>query len=192
MTTRGFILISLLLADFLGPGFSAHPQQPTKIPLIGFLANTGPQDGTIEPFRQALRDLGYNEGKNIRVEYRYYEAKRERIPDLVAELVRLNANVLIAGAPPVIRAAKQQTKTIPIVMVTNQDPVAAGYVDSLARPGGNITGLTNLTRDLSEKRLELLTEMVPSISRVGLIWNADGLELVSAMLSNGMRRPRAL
>ena len=77
-------------------------------------------------------------------------------------------------------------------MVTNQDPVAAGYVDSLARPGGNITGLTNLTRDLSEKRLELLTEMVPSISRVGLIWNADGLELVSAMLSNGMRRPRAL
>src|ERR1043166_5558095 len=99
------------------------------------------------------------------------------IPPLVAELVQTNVDVLVVGVPPAIRAARQATKTIPIVMITNQDPVAAGYVNSLARPGGNITGITNLTRELSGKRLELLKEIVPKLSRVGILWNVDALEI---------------
>jgi putative ABC transport system substrate-binding protein len=116
-----------------------------------------------------LRDLGYLEGKNILIEYRFLEGKRDRIPDVIAELVQLKVDVLIPEAPPAIRAAKQATKTIPIVIVTSQDPVAAEYVHSLARPGGNITGVTRLTRDLSGKRLELLKEVAPRMSRVGLL-----------------------
>jgi putative ABC transport system substrate-binding protein len=111
------------------------------------------------------------------VEYRYYETRRDLIPPLVTELLQMNVDVLVVGAPPAIRAARQATKTIPIVMITNQDPVAAGYVDSLARPGGNITGITNLTRELSGKRLELLKEIVPKLSRVGILWNVDALEI---------------
>jgi putative ABC transport system substrate-binding protein len=122
---------------------SANAQQASRIPRIGFLANTR-STNTIEPFRRGLQDLGYIEGKNIRVEYRYFETKRELIPPLVAELVQ-NIDVLVVGAPPAIRAARQATKTIPIVMVTNQDPVAAGYVESLARPGGNTTGARGST-----------------------------------------------
>jgi putative ABC transport system substrate-binding protein len=100
---------------------------------------------------------------------RFLEGKRDRIPSIVAELVQLKPDVLVVDAPPVIRAVKQATKTIPIVIVTSQDPVAAGYIDTLAQPGGNITGLTRLTRDLSGKRLELLKEVVPGMSRVGLL-----------------------
>jgi putative ABC transport system substrate-binding protein len=113
-------------------------------------------------------------GKNIVVEYRYAEGKSERYPSLVAELVELKVDVVVMTAFPAIRAAKQATKTIPIVMVTNVDPVETGLVDSLARPGGNITRLTRLTRDLSGKRLELLTELVPGMSRVGVLWDVDG------------------
>jgi putative ABC transport system substrate-binding protein len=108
------------------------------------------------------------------VEYRYAEGKSERYPSLVAELVELKVDVVVMTAFPAIRAAKQATKTIPIVMVTNVDPVETGLVDSLARPGGNITRLTRLTRDLSGKRLELLTELVPGMSRVGVLWDVDG------------------
>ena len=151
-------------------------QQPAKVPRIGFLANTR-STTNIEPFRRGLQSLGYIEDKNIRVEYRYFETKRELIPPLVAELVKMNVDVLVLGAPPAIRAARQATKVIPIVMITNQDPVAAGYVESLARPGGNITGVTNLTRELAGKRLELLKEIVPKISRVGILWNSDALEI---------------
>ena len=147
--------------------FSAQAQETKKIPRIGFLTNTKLENPSIEPFRRGLQDLGYTEGKNIQVAYRYFETKRELIPALVAELVQMNIDVLVVGAPPAIRAARQATKTIPIVMVTNQDPVAAGYVDSLARPGGNTTGVTNLTRELGGKRLELLKEIVPKLSRVG-------------------------
>ena len=153
----------------------AEAQQPAKVPRIGFVSaggdpnNPGPQ---IEGFRQGFRDLGYIEGKNILFEYRYIEGKSDRTPSLVGELVQLKVDVLVLGSQPAIRAAKGATKTIPIVMVTTQDPVAAGFVDSLARPGGNITGLTKLTRELSGKRLELLKEAVPGISRVGAILNA--------------------
>jgi len=119
--------------------------------------------------RQALQDLGYSEGKNIQFEYRDTEGNQDRIPGIVAELVNLKVDVLFSTQAIVIRAAKQATKTIPIVMAVTPDPVAAGLVDSLARPGGNITGLTRLTRDLSGKRLELLTEMIPRLSRVGIL-----------------------
>ena len=148
-------------------------QQPAKVPRIGFLANAGPEDHTIAAFQQGLRDVGYVEGKSILVEYRYLAGRRDRIPGTLAELVHMNVDVLILGTPPAIRTAKQATKTVPIVIVTTQDPVAAGIIDSLARPGGNITGLTRLTRDLSGKRLELLKEVVPEMSRVGVLWNAD-------------------
>jgi putative ABC transport system substrate-binding protein len=152
-------------------------QQPGKIPRIGILPSTGDASDPgpeIQAFQQGLRDLGYIEGKNIAIEYRYVERKVERVPSLVAELVQLNVDVLVVGSPGAVQEAKRATKTIPIVMVITQDPVAAGYVDSLARPGGNITGLTRLTRDLSGKRLELLKEAVPKISRVGVIWSGAG------------------
>jgi len=169
--------LSLVNALLFALCVSAHAQQPAKVPLIGFLANTKLENPSIQPFRRGLQALGYIEGRNIRVEYRYYETKRELIPPLVAELVQMNVDLLVVGAPPAIRAARQATKTIPIVIVTNQDPVEAGYVDSLARPGGNTTGVTNLTRELSGKRLELLKEIVPRLSRVGIIWNVDGQDI---------------
>ena len=147
-------------------------QQPAKIPRIGIVSGTGnPSEpgSSFKMFRQALQDLGYSEGKNILLEHRYTEGKRDRIPGILAELMSLKVDVIFSTQAIVIRAAKQATKTIPIVMAVTPDPVAAGLVDSLARPGGNITGLTRFTRDLSGKRLELLTEMIPGLSRVGIL-----------------------
>jgi ABC-type uncharacterized transport system substrate-binding protein len=165
----------LVAAVLLTVAVTVEAQQPTNIPRIGYLSRTGDPKNPgpqVEGFRQALRDLGYIEGKNILVEYRYIEGKTDSIPSLVADLVQLKVDVLVLGPLPAIRAAKQATKTIPIVMVTTQDPVAAGFVDSLARPGGNITGVTLLQRELSGKRLELLKEAVPGISRVGALLSA--------------------
>jgi putative ABC transport system substrate-binding protein len=164
-----------IVFTFVFGGAVAWAQQPKKVQRIGYVSATGdpktagPQ---IEGFRRGLRDLGYIEEKNILVEYRYIEGKSDSIPSLVAELVQLKVDVLVLGPQPAIRAAKQATKTIPIVIVTTQDPVAAGFVDSLARPGGNITGLTTLQRELSGKRLELLKEAVPGISRVAALMRA--------------------
>ena len=150
----------------------AGAQQPGKVPQIGFLG--GNREGpSVGEFQQGLRDLGYVEGKNILLDYRYTEGKADRSLSLVTELVQLKVNMLVVTSLGGIRAAKQTTKTIPIVMVTTQDPVAAGIVDSLARPGGNITGVTTLTRDLSGKRLELLKEAVVGISRVGILWDTN-------------------
>jgi putative ABC transport system substrate-binding protein len=163
-----FALCSMLLA----PCFSVQAQQPGKVPQIGYLVPSGDPSTpgpSGEAFRQGLRELGYIEGKNILVEYRYAEGKLDRVPSLVAELVQLKVDVLVVVSLPAILAAKQATKTIPIVMVTTADPVATGLIDSLARPGGNITGLTLLTRELNGKRLELLKEMVPKVSRVGVL-----------------------
>ena len=123
--------------------------------------------------RHGLRELGYVEGKNIAIEYRGAEGKLDLIPGIVNELVQLKVDVLVVPIQSAIRAAMQGTKTIPIIMVTGLDPVATGLVDSLARPGGNITGLATLSRDLTGKRLELLKEVVPGISRVAVLWNAD-------------------
>jgi putative ABC transport system substrate-binding protein len=152
--------------------FSAEAQQPKQIPRIGYLA-ANPQGPSGEALRQGLKDLGYLEGKNIVMEYRYSEGRDDRIPSLVAELVQLKVDVLVSPLPAAVRAAKQATTTIPIVMMTTEDPVAAGLVDSLARPGGNITGLARLTQELGGKRLELLKEAVPTISRVGALMQAD-------------------
>jgi putative tryptophan/tyrosine transport system substrate-binding protein len=153
----------------------AQAQQPEKVPRIGYVRVVGVPSipgPNVEAFRHGLKDLGYVEGKNIQIEFRYAEGKPDRIPSLVAELVQLKVDVLISGDEPTIRVAKQATKTIPIVMVSNLDPVASGLVDSLARPGGNITGISRLTRELSGKRLELLTEVVPGIARVGILWGS--------------------
>jgi putative ABC transport system substrate-binding protein len=147
--------------------FSVWAQQPKKVPRIGYLAGAG--SSPPQAFVQGLRELGYIEGKNILVEYRSAEANLDRMPSLVAELAQLKVDVIVATSLTAIRAAKQATKVIPIVIVSNADPVAIGFVESLARPGGNITGTTTLSRDLSGKRLELLKEVVPRTSRVGVL-----------------------
>ena len=154
---------------------SAEAQQSGKIPRIGYVRVVGVPSipgPNVEAFRQGLKGLGYVEGKNILIEYRYNQQNLDRIPSLVSELVQLKVDVLVLSNFRAIRAAKQATQTIPVVMVTTQDPVETGIIDSLARPGGNITGLTRLTRDLSGKRLELLKEAVPKISRVGILWDS--------------------
>jgi len=163
----GFLAI---LVALVGGVAMAEAQQPKKVSRIGFLSDSRqPWD---EAFRQGLRELGYVEGQNITIEYRYAEGKFERLPDLVGELVRLNVDVIVAGGSQAISAAKQSTTTIPIVMAVTADPVGSGFVASLARPGGNITGLTSLSPDLSGKRLELLKETVPRLTRVGILWNS--------------------
>jgi putative ABC transport system substrate-binding protein len=169
------IVCLALAASALAAYLTAHAQQTAKVPRIGYLAGTADRNNpTVEAFRQGLRDLGYTEGKNIQLEFRYTEGRPDPASNLVAELVQLKVDVLvITQGQAAIREAQQATKTIPIVMVTTVDPVAAGLIDSLARPGGNLTGLTTLARDLSGKRLELLKEVVPTTLRVGFLLQAD-------------------
>src|SRR5215510_1877975 len=153
---------------------SAEAQQPTKIPLIGYLSPTdaATDSARAEGIRLALRELGYIEGQNIAIEYRYAEGKNDRLPGLATELVRLKVDIIVVGGDIPTRAAKKATKTIPIVMMgTGSDPVAAGLVESLARPGGNVTGFTNLGRELGGKRLELLKEAVPKVARVAVLYD---------------------
>jgi putative tryptophan/tyrosine transport system substrate-binding protein len=149
--------------------FPVWAQQPAKIPRIGIVTGTAKDPSSTKIFRQALQDLGYVEGKNILFEHRYTEGNRDSVAGIVAELLSLKVNILFSTQAIVVRAAKQATKTIPIVMAITPDPVAVGLVDSLARPGGNITGLTSLARNLSGKRLELLSEMIPKLSGVGIL-----------------------
>jgi putative ABC transport system substrate-binding protein len=187
--------LSLFVVLLFTHGQFAAAQQPKKIPRIGFVTSIGDPNTPgpqVEAFRQGLRDLGYIEGKNILVEYRYTEGKGDRNPSLVAELVQLKVDVLVVPGPGAIRAAKQATKTIPIVIVSQEDPVAAGYIDSLARPGGNITGLTRLTRELSGKRLELLKDVVPKISRVGVLWDTNSQILSPTVFKDYEAAARAL
>ena len=162
-----------LCALFLALSHSAGAQQPKRVPKIGYLSGTGSEVPNAVAFRQGLRDLGYIEGKSILVEYRSVEGKLDRASGLVAELVRLKVDLVVVTFLVGIRAAKDATKTTPIVIVSYADPVETGIIDSLARPGGNITGLAALSRDLSRKRLELLREVVPRMSRVGVLWDAD-------------------
>jgi putative tryptophan/tyrosine transport system substrate-binding protein len=159
---------------------SAEAQQAKKIPRIGFLSASSPgPDPRIEGFRQGLRELAYVEGKNIAIEWRYAEGKGELVPKLAAELVQLNVEIIVTGGTNVTRAAKNATKTIPVVMASDADPVGNGFVASLARPGGNVTGLINLHAGLSGKRLELLKEAIPGILRVGILWNPETPSSVS-------------
>jgi len=169
------ITVLTLGALLFALSFSAEAQKPTKIPRIGYIAASSPEGGKAHRavFRQGLRDLGYIEGKNILIEFRYLDGISDRSPSVVAELLQLKIDVLISTSPNVIGAAKRATNTIPVVMVTVVDPVAEGLIDSLARPGGNVTGITRLTRDLSGKRLELFKEAVPRISLVGVLLVAD-------------------
>jgi ABC-type uncharacterized transport system substrate-binding protein len=156
-------------------GAVAEAQQPKKVPRIGYLSATDPADESThsEAIRLALRELGYIEGQNIAIEYRYGEGKVDRQSALAAELVRLKVDIiLVSGGDLIIRAAKNATKTIPIVMVgSRSNPVEAGLVETLARPGGNVTGLSNLSRELGGKRLELLKEAVPKLARVAVLYD---------------------
>ena len=165
------IVLSVVVALILASFHLAEAQQAKKVPLIGFLTASSPSSisARIEAFRQGLRELGYVEGKNIAIEYRYAEGKQDRLSEFVAELVRLKVDVIVTGGPPPTRAAKEATNSIPIVMAQDTDPVGNGFVASLARPGGNITGLSNLAPELSGKRLELLKEVVPRLSRVAVL-----------------------
>jgi len=158
-------------AMFVALCLSAEAQQPVKIPRIGFLASVSPStiSARTDAFRQGLRELGYVEGKNIIIEWRYAEEKPDRLNNLAAELVRLNLEVIVSAAPTVTRPVKEATKTIPIVMAFDDDPVGNGFITSLARPGGNITGLSNLSPEISGKQLELLREIVPKLSRVAVL-----------------------
>jgi ABC-type uncharacterized transport system substrate-binding protein len=160
-------LATLLLALCV----SAEAQQPTKIPRIGYLSgNSASVDSTRhEAFRQGLRELGYLEGKNIVIEWRYAEGKLDRLAGLAAELVNLKVDVIVTGGSGSTRPANEATNTIPIVMTQDPDPVGNGFVTSLARPGGNITGLSTLRPELSGKQLELLKETIPRLSRVAVL-----------------------
>ena len=165
----------LFVVILLAIGVIAEAQQPKKVSRIGYLSPFDPaSDSTrVEAIRLALRELGYIEGQNIAIEYRYTEGKRDRYPALVAEVVRLKVDIIVAaGGSRLVQAAKKATKTIPIVMVgTGVDPVDAGLVESLARPGGNVTGVTNISRELGGKRLELLKEAVPKVARVAVLYD---------------------
>jgi len=180
------ILIAVLM---LAVAVMAEAQHPKKVSRIGYLSNTDPatDSARAEGIRLALRERGYIEGQNIAFEYRYAEGTREREPGLAAELVRLKVDIIVVASGDVtIQAAKNATKTIPIVMAGfSSDPVRAGHVESLARPGGNVTGLTALSRELGGKRLELLKEAVPKLSRVAVLYdpaNPQSLHEVKELL----------
>jgi putative ABC transport system substrate-binding protein len=168
----------LVISFILGAVYSAGAQQTaTTLPRIGVISSTGTAESPwplYDAFQQGLRDLGYVEGKTILIESRYAEGRLDRMPALVNDLVLQKVDVIVAPNNVAIQAAKKATKTIPIVMVSSVDPVAAGYVESFAHPGRNITGLAHLGRDLSAKRVELLKELLPKMSRVAVLWDADG------------------
>jgi putative tryptophan/tyrosine transport system substrate-binding protein len=167
---RKWLGLSVIAFVLVVTGAVAQAQQPAKIPRIGYLGATSRSvsSARIEAFRQGLRELGYVEGKNIVIEWRHHEGKVDRLPALAAELVRLKVDIIITAGAPATRAAKEATNTIPIVMTNEGDPVGTGFVASLAGPGGNITGLSTLAPELSGKRLELLKEVVPRLSRVAV------------------------
>jgi putative ABC transport system substrate-binding protein len=175
MIKNVFVFICSLLTVFLLTVSLAQAQQPKKVPRIGYLSSVDPTRESLrsEAIRQALRELGYIEGQNIAVEYRYSDGKIDRFAELAAELVRLKVDIiLVIGGARYVQAASNATKTIPIVMTgAGIDPVEAGLVESLSRPGGNVTGITLLNRELGGKRLELLKEAVPKIARVAVLYD---------------------
>jgi len=175
MSRKVFVLICLLPAVFL-PAVFTGAQQPARILRIGILVPSSAAfySARVEAFRQRLRELGYVEGKNIVLEYRYADGKSDRLPALAAELVQLKVDVIVTGGGPANLAAKKASATIPIVFGAAADPVGSGLVSSLARPGGNITGLSIMTPDLDGKRLELLKEAFPKVDRVAFLWQSGG------------------
>ena len=186
------IISILLIIATVGVGEMVHAQQPTKVPRIGFQldAPVSAVATRIEAFRQGLRELGYLEGKNIIVEWRSSEGKIERRSELAAELVHLKVDVIVSAGPTVTRVLKEATSTIPIVMGQDTDPVGSGFIASLAKPGGNITGLAALAPEMSGKQLELLKQIVPKLSRVAIIGNStnpgDAQALRETVLAAGV------
>ena len=172
---QGFWLASVLALSILLGAAASESQPPGKIARIGYLDGGSPTPEFLpflEAFRRGLRELGYIEGQNLAIEYRWAEGRYERLPELAAELVRLRVDIIVVGIAQAARAAKQATTTIPIVMVAVIDPVGFGLVKSLTRPGGNITGLSSVNPEMVAKHLELLKETVPRVSRVAVLWNA--------------------
>jgi putative ABC transport system substrate-binding protein len=180
MSNRTAILVGIL---FFFAVHLAGAAQSEKLPRIGLLfANeSSPPSPNVEAFRQSLLDLGYVEGKNIILEYRYAEGHIEQLPQLAAELVRMPVDVIVTALSPGIQAAKRATDTIPIVFAVSGNPLATGYVASLSHPGGNVTGLSAMDYELSGKRLELLTEALPKMSRVAVLWNPGNGAMVLKM-----------
>jgi putative ABC transport system substrate-binding protein len=180
--SRRQLAISLGALVLAGPLASFAQQPSSQVPRIGYLQAVVPQNNSslfLEDFRQGLRELGYEEGKNVRLEIRWGEGKLERLPTLAAELVRLKVDVIVAVSSPAVLAAKQATRTIPIVMPLSSDPVGDGLVTSLARPGGNITGLSQMGPEVGAKRLQLLREVVPKVRPVAVLWNPDYTGMVA-------------
>jgi putative tryptophan/tyrosine transport system substrate-binding protein len=179
---RAAVSSILVVVVLLAVAVIVEAQQPKKVPRIGYLSGFEParESTRAEGIRLALRELGYIEGQNIAIEYRYTEGKTDRLPELAAELVGLKVDIIVvAGGETWIRTAMNATKTIPIVMVgAGIDPVKAGLIESLARPGGNVTGLTLLSRELGGKRLELLKEAVPKLARVAVLYEANRAQVL--------------
>ena len=173
-------------------GARAEAQQPTKVPRIGYLSSSsGAESARSEAFRQGLRELGYVVGKNIVIEWRYPEGKPDRARMLATELVRLKVDVIVTTGSGATRAAKEATSTIPIIMAQDPDPVGNGFVASLARPGGNITGLSNLGPELTGKRLELLKEVIPELTRVAVFGTSTFPGNAQILKRDRTRRRRA-
>jgi putative ABC transport system substrate-binding protein len=178
----GKIFIWLLATVLLTTIRPAEAQQPGKVPRIGFLGSSGPgPDSRSKAFQQGLRELGYIEGKNIVIEYRFTEGSSERLTEFAAEFVRLKVDVIVTGSTIAVRATKKLTDTIPVVMTGTGDPVGTGLVANLSRPGGNVTGLSSIGPDLNTKRLELLKETVAGASRVAVLFNGANPSNVAAL-----------
>ena len=189
------LVVCALCAMLFALCLPARAQQPKKVPRIGYLFGLSPSASTerVEAFRQGLRELGYVEGKNIVIEYRWADGKIDRLPGLATELVALNVAVIVTAGPSPTRYAKEATITVPIVMAWDYDPVGNGFVASLAQPGGNITGLSTLAPEISGKQLELLKEIVPKLSRVAVLGtstvpgNAEALRATEVSRKNARR-----
>jgi len=175
------VRLAIAVLGLLAASGTGEAQTPGRVARIGYLGNLAPSPASAhwdEAFRQGLRERGWVEGQNLVIERRYADGKLERLPELAAELVRLQVDLIVTSLDPQTRAARQATPTIPIVMILGVDPVGSGFIHSLARPGGNITGLTvDVTPEIWAKRLELLKEAAPAVSRVALLWNR-GIEPV--------------
>jgi putative ABC transport system substrate-binding protein len=173
MERRGFI--EVIAGGLLAAPLTADAQQAAKVPRIGFLGNSTAalEANLVGPFREGLRELGYVEGRNILIEYRWAEGKNERLPALIAELIALKVDVIVTAGTPAALAVKKATTSIPLVMAAVGDPIGVGLVASLARPGGNVTGLSAIAPELEGKRLELLREVVPKLSHIAVLWNPD-------------------
>lgn len=192
--TRRILLRAVLCGVALAAPLASLAQQQSKVWRIGFLASDSSSTRVYEGFRQGMRELGYVEGKNFIIQWRFADGKYERLPNLAADLVRLNVDVIVAGTTLSVQAVHQATATIPIVMVAVPDPVGEGFAKSLSRPGGNITGLSNIVTEVSAKHLELLRAAVPKLSRVAVLINplnpSDSLileQIAGAAYSTGVK-----